>query len=82
MQVSLACMTLIHERFSMIFAAFMKDKRSSGIKMASKQEREICYMLHITQNSFHPAVNAFTALDGKHDDIVGKIYPGGEERRS
>ena len=32
------------------------------------------------QNSFHSTVNAFTALERKHYEIVGNIKPGREER--
>ena len=59
--------------------AYMKDGRSSGIKDAMKIEKEFCETLYNIQNSFHSAVNAFTALERKHDEIVGKIKPGRDE---
>ena len=38
-------------------------------------------MLHNIQNSFHSAVNSFTALERKHDEIVGTINLGVKERK-
>ena len=52
---------------------FMNAKRSSGNKTASTLEREICETFHKIQNSFYSVVNAFTALERKHDEIVGRI---------
>ena len=43
---------------------------------SSETEREICNTLYYIQKSFHSAVNAFTALGRKHDEIVDKIKPG------
>ena len=52
---------------------------SCGYLKAIRQ-RKFCEMLGNIENSFHFAVNAFTALERKHDEIVGTIKPGGEER--
>ena len=41
----------------------------------------MCKSLGNIQNRFHSAVNAFTALERKHDEIVGIIKLVGEERR-
>ena len=59
--------------------AFMKVSESSFIKKKIR-EREICEFLSISHNSFHSAVNVFTALEKKHDKIVGKIKLVREER--
>ena len=48
--------------------AFMKYRGSSGIKEANKMEKEIFGTFQNFQNSFHSAVNAFTALKWKHDE--------------
>ena len=53
----------------------MKYRGLSGI------EREICEILCNIQNSFYSAVNAFTAFERKHDEIVGKIKPGMEDTK-
>ena len=37
-----------------------------------KAKREICETLHYIKNSFHSAVNAFTALERKHDENHAK----------
>ena len=58
---------------------FMKNGRSSGSKTAGKLERLICKTLHNIQNHFHSAVIAFSALERKHDKIVGKIKQDREE---
>ena len=58
----------------------MKESRSSANKIASTLEREICEILGNIQNSFYSAVNIFTALERKHNEIVGTIKPGQEER--
>ena len=81
-QLSLACMTLMHGTFSMNFYCFHKKSRSSCNKMTSTIEREICKTLCTIKNSFHFAVNSFTALERNHDEIVGTIKPGGEESKS
>ena len=56
--------------------AFMKYGMSSENKKAQMMEREICETLHNIQNSFYSEVNAFTALEKNHHEIVGKIKPG------
>ena len=53
--------------------ASKKDGRSSGIKEAMNNERENYEKLGSTQSSFHSAVNAVTAFERKHDEIVGII---------
>ena len=53
--------------------AFMKCKRSSGVKELNKIEIENYETFCNNQNSFHSAVNAFTALERKHDEIAGEI---------
>ena len=59
---------------------FMKDKISSGNKNAMILVRKIYETLGNIQKSFHPALNAFTALKRKCVEILGKIKPGGEKR--
>ena len=56
----------------------MKYGISADNKTAKALEREISESLCCIQNSFHSAVSAFTALERKGDDIVGKIT---EERK-
>ena len=53
--------------------AFMKRSRSSSNIKELVIEREICETLVNIQNSFHSAVNAFSALERKHEKIVGII---------
>ena len=53
--------------------AFMKESRSSFNKNAEMIQRKICETLVNIQNSFHSAVNAFSALERKHEKIVGII---------
>ena len=61
--------------------AFIKARRTSGNKIATTLERENFELFCNIQNSFHSAVNAFTVLERKHDEIVGKIKPGREETK-
>ena len=56
--------------------AFMKHGRTTGNKNAQLLEREICETHCNIQNSFHSAVNGFTALERKQDEILGKINSG------
>ena len=42
-------------------------------------KNEISKTILNIQNSFHSSVNAFTTLERKCDEIVGKISPGMEE---
>ena len=58
--------------------AFMKFGISMKNVKAKELEREISET-HNIQNSFHSAVNPFTALERKLDEIVGKINLGMEE---
>ena len=62
--------------------AFMKYGRSNSNKKAQVLEREICETLLNIQNSFHSTVNAFTALERKHDEILGKLKPGMEKTKT
>ena len=59
----------------------MKYAISSGTKKGHLLEREISETLHNIKNSFHSAVNTFTAWESKHDDIAGKLKPGMEETK-
>ena len=43
-------------------------------------EVEICKTLGVIPNSFHSEVNVFTELDRKHDETVGKIKLGKEQK--
>ena len=60
---------------------FIKQSRSSGNKKAEVIEKEILETICNFQSSFHSAINAFTALERKHDKVLGTIKPSGEERR-
>ena len=53
--------------------AFKKEKISHGNLKANQIEKEICETLDKILNSFHYSVNAFIALERKHDEIVGTI---------
>ena len=44
-------------------------------------KREICETLVNIHNNFPSAVNAFTALERKQDEIVGKIKPRMEKTK-
>ena len=59
--------------FHSFMVAFMKHGTSTSNKNAQLLERENCEMLQNIQNNFHSAVNTFTALERKHDEILGKI---------
>ena len=61
--------------------AFMKHGKSTSNKNAQLLEREICETLWNIQNNFHSAVNAFIALERKHDEILGKINSGMDESK-
>ena len=61
--------------------AFMKHGKSTSNKNAQLLEREICETLCNIQNNFHSAVNAFIALERKHDEILGKINSGMDESK-
>ena len=61
--------------FSQFLLAFMTYGGSTEIKRKSCET--FCYI----QSSFYSAVNAFTALERKHDEIVGKIKRGMEDTK-
>ena len=50
---------------------FDNDKRTCGILKAKLIEEEICETIVNIHYSFHSTVNAFTALERKHDEIAG-----------
>ena len=56
-----------------LMIAFMRESRSSDNMNAIILKKEICETLHNIQSSFHSAINSFTALEKKHDEIVGTI---------
>ena len=68
----------ISHEFKLAFARFRSSISNTKAKMI---ERVICEILCNIQNSFHSALNAFTALETKHDEIVGKIKPGMEDTK-
>ena len=54
---------------------FGKDAKSFGHSTSTNLEEEICDTHNHIKNSFHSAVNAFTVLERKHDEIEGIIKP-------
>ena len=61
--------------------AFMKYGMSMKNAKGKQLEREISETLCNIQNSFHSPDNIFTALERKHDEIVGKINSGMKETK-
>ena len=51
----------------------VKDKRSINNIKTMEIESKICETLGNIWSSFHSAVNAFTALERKYYEIVGRI---------
>ena len=67
--------------FHELLIAFIEFNVSSDNKKAKMIERVMCETHCNIQNSFHSAVNVFTGLEKKHNEIVGKIKPGRKDTK-